>query len=67
MLGLGATAAIASAWLGWLLAWSGGYEGSLVIRHMWGGVSLAIASLTCWLLYENEPGISWFYSRLLAY
>lgn len=56
VLGLGATAALASAWLGWLLAWSGGYEGSLVIRHMWGGVSLAIASLTCWLLYEKRTG-----------
>ena len=50
--GLATVAAIASAWLGWLLAWSGGYEGSLVTRHMWGGVSLAAASLTCWGLYH---------------
>ena len=50
VLGLATIAAIASAWLGWLLAWSGGYEGSLVIRHMWGGVSLAAASLACWAL-----------------
>ena len=50
--GLATLAAIASAWLGWLLAWSGGYEGSLVTRHMWGGVSLAAASLACWGLYH---------------
>jgi len=52
VLGLATVAAIASAWLGWLLAWSGGYEGSLVTRHMWGGVSLAAASLACWALYH---------------
>ena len=52
VLGLATIAAIASAWLGWLLAWSGGYEGSLVTRHMWGGVSLAAASLVCWFLSE---------------
>ena len=51
VLGLATVAAIASAWLGWLLAWSGGYEGSLVTRHMWGGISLAAASLGCWVLY----------------
>jgi hypothetical protein len=51
VLGLATAAAIASAWLGWLLAWSGGYEGSLVTRHMWGGVSLAAATLACWGLF----------------
>ena len=51
VLGLATVAAIASAWLGWLLAWSGGYEGSLVTQHMWGGVSLAAASLASWGLY----------------
>jgi len=52
VLGLATVAAIASAWLGWLLAWSGGYEGPLVTRHMWGGVSLAAASLACRSLYQ---------------
>ena len=51
VLALATGAAIASAWLGWILAWSGGYEGSLVTRHMWGGVSLATAILACWGLY----------------
>ena len=50
VLGLAAIAAVASAWLGWLLARSGGYEGALVTRHMWGGVSLAAACLACWAL-----------------
>jgi uncharacterized membrane protein len=52
VLGLATVAAMASAWLGWLLAWSGGYEGPLVTRHMWGGVSLAAAGLACWFLYH---------------
>jgi uncharacterized membrane protein len=52
VLGLATAAAIVSASLGWLLAWSGGYEGSLVTRHMWGGVSLAGASFACWILYS---------------
>jgi Planctomycete cytochrome C len=57
VLGLAAVAAIASAWLGWLLAWSGGYEGSLVTRHMWGGVALAAASLACWGLYRWKRSV----------
>ena len=52
VLGLATVAAIASAWLGWLLAWSGGYEGPLVTRHMWGGVSLAAASFACWFFHQ---------------
>jgi hypothetical protein len=54
VLGLATAAAIASAWLGWLLAWSGGYEGAMVTRHMWGGFSLATASLVCWGLYHSN-------------
>ena len=57
VLGLATVAAIASAWLGWILAWSGGYEGPLVTRHMWGGVSLAYASLSCWALYGWKRGV----------
>jgi len=51
VLALAAAAAITAALFGWLLAWSGGLEGSLVIRHMWGGVSLAAACVACWGLY----------------
>lgn len=41
VLGLAAAAAIGAALDGWLLAWSGGYGGRTVVRHLWGGVSLA--------------------------
>lgn len=64
VLGLATVAAIGSAWLGWLLAWSGGYEGSLVSRHMWGGVSLAAASLACWGLYGWKRSV--YAAALLA-
>ena len=39
-----------AAFLGWLLAWSGGYEGKLVTNHMWGGFTLAAATLVCFIL-----------------
>ena len=54
VLTIATVAAIASALLGWLLAWSGGYQGSLVTRHMWGGISLAGASLVCWALNSGN-------------
>ena len=57
VLGLALIAAIAAPLLGWLLAWSGGYEGALLTRHMWGGVSLAAL---CWITWLLRP-----YSRAL--
>ena len=39
--------ALAAAFLGWMLGRSGGYEGALVTRHMWGGISLAAALVLC--------------------
>ncbi|HLQ13723.1 MAG TPA: c-type cytochrome domain-containing protein [Steroidobacteraceae bacterium] len=50
VLGLVLIAAIVTPLLGWLLAWSAGYEGALVTRHMWGGASLAAACWLTWLL-----------------
>jgi uncharacterized membrane protein len=47
VLGLAAASALVSVSLGWLLAWSGGYEGPLVRRHMWGGIALAAALVLC--------------------
>ena len=47
---LAAISAVVAVFLGWLLAWSGGYEGRLVSSHMWGGFSLAIAALLCFVL-----------------
>jgi mono/diheme cytochrome c family protein len=41
VLWLAAFAAVGAAFDGWLLAWSGGYRGALVTRHLWGGIALA--------------------------
>ena len=41
VLAVAAAAAFAAAFDGWLLAWSGGYRGHDVTRHLWGGVMLA--------------------------
>jgi uncharacterized membrane protein len=50
VLALAVVSALAAVFLGWLLAWSGGYEGKLVTSHMWGGFSLAVALLFCFAL-----------------
>src|SRR5437667_9185121 len=50
VLTLAAITAFVAVFLGWLLAWSGGYEGKLVTTHMWGGFSLAVAVLLCFVL-----------------
>jgi hypothetical protein len=47
VLTLAAISVLISVFLGWLLAWSGGYEGKLVTNHMWGGFSLAVGVLVC--------------------
>jgi len=47
VLTLSAISVLISVFLGWLLAWSGGYEGKLVTSHMWGGFSLAVGVLVC--------------------
>src|SRR5437762_2377710 len=50
VLTLAAITVFVAVFLGWLLAWSGGYEGKLVTSHMWGGFSLAVAVLLCFVL-----------------
>jgi len=47
VLGLATASAVAAAFLGWMLGRSGGYEGALVTRHMWGGISLAAVLIVC--------------------
>jgi uncharacterized membrane protein len=47
VLALAAATAIFAAFLGWMLGRNGSYEGALVTRHMWGGVSLAAALVLC--------------------
>lgn len=47
ILALATASALAAVFLGWMLGRSGGYEGALVTRHMWGGISLAAALVLC--------------------
>ena len=47
VLALATASALVAAFLGWMLGRSGGYEGSLVTRHMWGGISLAAVLVLC--------------------
>jgi uncharacterized membrane protein/mono/diheme cytochrome c family protein len=47
VLALAAAGALVAVFLGWMLGRSGGYEGGLVTRHMWGGISLAAVLLLC--------------------
>lgn len=53
---LGATIA---ALLGWCLGRSGGFSGSLITQHMWGGILLSIMCWLCWLLRTqlSEHGV----------
>ena len=56
VLGLAAWTALAAAFDGWLLAWSGGYRGALVTRHMWAGIALAgLCFGTAWLRGDSTP------------
>src|SRR5882724_5855956 len=50
VLALASISAFIAVFLGWLLAWSGAYEGKLVTNHMWGGFSLAVAIFLCCFL-----------------
>jgi len=50
LLGLATCGAIAAAMLGWSLARAGGYSGPLVTQHMWGGLFVAAAAWSCWIL-----------------
>jgi hypothetical protein len=49
ILAVAVVAAYAAAFDGWLLAWSGGFRGHDVTRHMWGGVWLAgVSAAALW-------------------
>jgi hypothetical protein len=56
VLGVAALCAIGTPYLGWLLAWSGGFEGRFVTQHMWGGIAVATAALLCWTLRGRVTG-----------
>jgi uncharacterized membrane protein len=68
VLGLATMAAIVAAFLGWCLARTGGYSGSLVTQHMWGGVTLTIICWFCWVLRGSitEPNAEKYYAAALT-
>jgi uncharacterized membrane protein/mono/diheme cytochrome c family protein len=69
VLGLAAAVAVAAAIDGWLLAWSGGYSGRTVTRHMWGGISLAalcVAAAGVRRISPERPPWAATYRLLLA-
>jgi hypothetical protein len=68
VLTVAAITAIAAAVDGWMLGWSGGYDGRLVVRHMWSGIALAgVCVLAAWAR-GHGPSPAWRigYPPLLA-
>ncbi len=55
VLGLAAASSLIAALDGWLLGWSGGYGGPLVLRHMWGGVALSAVLVAAAILRKSQP------------
>ena len=53
--------AMTAAILGWCLGRSGGYSGSLITQHMWGGILLSIICWLCSLMRTQlrEPSVSY--------
>lgn len=56
LLGAAICSAIVAVSLGWCLARSGSYSGSLVKQHMWGGILVAFAAWLCWFLRARSVG-----------
>ena len=66
VLALATMAATAAAFLGWCLGRSGGYTGSLITQHMWGGVLLSLICWVCWMLRARMPDPGRSYAIALA-
>lgn len=71
VLGLATLGATTAAILGWCLGRSGGYSGSVVTQHMWGGISLAAVCWVCWVCCmlrarSSEPRLGFVYAIVLA-
>lgn len=65
VLGLAALGALAATAAGWLLAWSGGRQGEIVTRHMWGGIALSASCLVLIWLRTAYVAREGFLSRIL--
>jgi uncharacterized membrane protein len=61
VLGLATLGATTAALLGWCMGRSGGYSGTLITQHMWGGVVLSIVCWVCWRLRTGlrEPRLTY--------
>jgi uncharacterized membrane protein len=66
ILALATAGASIAAFLGWCLARSGGYSGTLITQHMWGAVLLSCACWICWMLRTRRHELSIAYAIALA-
>ena len=66
VLTLATLGAASAAVLGWCLGRSGGYSGTLIIQHMWGGVVLSIVCWVCWVMRSRPRELSVPYAITLA-
>ena len=65
VLALATIGAIFSTAVGWLLAWSGGYEGETIMNHLWGGVWLSAACIVLtWFRHGYMAGEGYLFIRL---
>jgi uncharacterized membrane protein/mono/diheme cytochrome c family protein len=58
VLALAALSAIGAVCLGWLHAWSGGFEGGFVVQHMWGGIVVAASATLAWMVRARSAAQS---------
>ncbi len=66
VLALATCSAIASSFLGWCLARSGGSSGPLLAQHMWGGFSLALVCWLCWVSRGSGRDLVYVSALVLA-
>lgn len=66
VLALATLAATIAVILGYCLARSGGYSGTLITQHMWGGLLLSIICWLCWLLSTQLRELRVTYAIVLA-
>jgi mono/diheme cytochrome c family protein/uncharacterized membrane protein len=67
VLSLACLACLGSVALGYLLAFGSGEAGSLVVRHLWGGIALSIALMMCVLVRPQwMEGDSSIYPPMLS-
>jgi uncharacterized membrane protein/mono/diheme cytochrome c family protein len=66
ILALATLGAASAAILGWCLGRCGGYSGTLITQHMWGGVLVSIVCWVCWMLRTRLHQLGVAYTVTLA-